>query len=163
MTFRPIRALRACLLAAISILFSFLVYAKQPDENSAYVEKLRAKYMSRITFQTPYAREAVMGFVIDCKAKDGRSLPLINVMLAKLDSMDKKKTPKGDTIWLAERVDSRGEVVRAYDQMVKNGHVIAETLVFEIDEWGSLHVKNIRAEAILNACYRGYGPIWSFE
>lgn len=88
-----------------------------PSPGAAYVEQLRIKYLSRITFQTPYSRQAVMDFSIDCKARDGRSLPLINVMLAKLNALDGKK------MWATARVDSRGEDVRVYDQLVQDGRL----------------------------------------
>lgn len=122
--------------------------------NAAYVQRLRDKYMSRITFQTPYAQQVIEGYVIDCKAPDGRGLPLLNVMLAKLRSADSKD------IWTAARVDSRGTMVRVYDQVVQHDRITNEELAFEVNEWGELRVVNARAEAVLNSCFGSYGPIW---
>lgn len=119
-----------------------------------YAQSLRAKYASRIKFETAYSRRVVEDFAIDCQARDGRSLPLMNVMLAKVDQLD------GKDGYLTSRVDSRGEDVRVFDEWVEGGRVVDSRLAFEINKWGELRTLLARPEAIRNACFGSYGHIW---
>lgn len=123
--------------------------------HSPYALDLRRKFGHRIQFKTDVSRHAVESFHVDCRSRDGRSLPLINVILAKLASMS------AEHAHLEVEVDSRSEDVRVTDVLVdRDGREMHRTLAFEIDRWGELKVRNGRVQAVLNACQGGWGEIW---
>jgi hypothetical protein len=123
--------------------------------HSAHALGLRRQFAHRITYRTEQARQAVESFNVDCRGPDGRFLPLSNVILAKLASMS------AEHAHLEVDVDSRGDEVRITDVLVdRNGQEMHRTLAFEIDRWGELKVRNGRVQAVLNACYGGWGEIW---
>jgi hypothetical protein len=143
-----------------SLLIVFLV-ASYPltsaygSSNDSYLKNLRAKYTHRIEYKNAQAASIVKQFNIDCKAKDGRFLPLTNVLLAKLREADREE------MWLQTIVDGRSGEVRIYDYLKrKAGTATKPELIFEINKWGELVPHKIRTEALLNACYGTYGPIW---
>lgn len=124
-------------------------------KNQSYVQNLRKKYTSRLQYRSDYARKVVQSFDLDCKAGDGRYLPLEHVLLSKLAAMDKEHA------WLVTRADSRGEDVRIYDDLVSaDGKVMNSTVAFELNKWGEIRSPSIRMEAVLNSCFGSYGPIW---
>lgn len=124
-------------------------------EDVAYVERLRTQYEERITFQTTYARKRVMRFAVNCASGDGRDLPLYSVLLVKLASADGKKA------WMVTHVDSQGEDVRIYDRLVNaEGDVLHSVVAFEINKWGEIRSPNGKLDALRNACFGSYGPIW---
>lgn len=61
---------------------------KAPEQT--YVKNLQSKYSDRLIFHTRVAEQAVKAFDIDCGTKDGRYLPFINVLYARIASMDSK-------------------------------------------------------------------------
>ncbi|MGH8434548.1 MAG: hypothetical protein ACRERX_08685 [Pseudomonas sp.] len=123
--------------------------------NAEYVTDLKVRYGSRITYNSQTAFLTVSTFHIDCRAKDGRYLPLENVLLARLSEMDNEK------MWLESVADSRGNQVRIYDYLKSQDGALTEpTMSIEINSWGELRTYGVRTEAILNACYGSYGPIW---
>jgi hypothetical protein len=123
--------------------------------HSAYALDLRRQFGHRIHYRTDLARHSVASFNIDCRSRDGRLLPLSNVILAKLASMS------AEHAHLEVEVDSRGEDVRVTDVLVdRDGREMHRTLAFEIDRWGELKVRNGRVQAVLNACHGGWGEIW---
>lgn len=123
--------------------------------DSAYIQKLRKQYSSRITFQTPYARQTIENFDLDCRSRDGRYLPLMNVFLAKLEALDQKEG------WLTIYVANLGSEVRVYDKLIQaDGKEIHSAVAFEIDRWGEIRSPNGKLEALMNACFGSYGPIW---
>lgn len=129
--------------------------AANPISNDEYVAALRKRYGSRIIYNNPTAFSSVSTFHIDCRAQDGRYLPLENLLLARIGSMDK------ESVWLESIVDSRGDEVRIYDYLKqKDGSVTEPKMTIEINSWGDLRTHGIRTEAVLNACYGSYGPIW---
>lgn len=143
------------LFAAFGLLAAFSASAQSSGADpEAYSRDLRAKYGARIKYQSDYARRVVETFDIDCQAPDKRVLPLSHVLLAKLAQLDSKDS------YLTARVDSRGEDVRIYDELVQGGRVIDSQVSFEINKWGELRSHTARAEAIRNACFGSYGPIW---
>ena len=122
---------------------------------SAYAKGLRVKYASRLLYKTEFAKRVVEDFNLDCKAQDGRYLPLSNVLYAKLASLD------GDTGHLIIEVDSRGEDVRVTDYLIgKDGEVMHSSIGYEINKWRELRTVNTRLEAVRNSCFGGYGEIW---
>lgn len=125
------------------------------DQNSEYVAKLESTFGKRLHFESNEAARIVQNFNIDCRAQDGRTLPLRNLLYARLASMDSK------TAWLETFVQERGGEVRIIDSL--RGPKIApapDTLAFEINKWGDLRPIGFRAEAVLNACFGSSGPIW---
>lgn len=123
--------------------------------HSAYALDLRRQFGHRIHYRTDLSRQAVASFNIDCRSRDGRLLPLSNVILTKLASMS------AEHAHLEVEVDSRGEDVRVTDVLVdRDGREMHRTLAFEIDRWGELKVRNGRVQAVLNACHGGWGEIW---
>lgn len=140
------------LLLAVS--FCAVPGSAQASDPVAYVQGLRGKYGNRIQFATPQARKTVEDFSLDCQAPDGRVLPLMNVMLAKLAQLDSKDS------YLTARVDSRGNDVRVYDEFVQGGKVVDSRVAFEINKWGELRSLVARVEALRNACFGSFGPIW---
>lgn len=130
--------------------------AANPEQKGyAYIAKLKSRYGTRLKFENDHAREVVESFVIDCKSNDQRRLPLVNVMYAKLASLD------GSEGFLTIRVDSRGEDVRIYDELVKNGKIVNTVNTFEINKWGEIRSPNGKLQALMNSCFGGFGPIWT--
>jgi hypothetical protein len=128
---------------------------KNAQVNARYVESLVEKYEARISYSSPYSEQAIKDFQIDCHAPDGRVLPLLNVLYAKIKDAD------SPTVWLVIKVDSRGDDIRIYDiAMGKRGAVFEPQLSFELNKWGELRSISARTQAIMNACYGTYGPIW---
>ena len=148
------RVLKAGLAAAIAVVALATSAQSAISDPVAYTQTLRSKYAGRVKFETDFARRAVQNFDIDCQAPDGRTLPLMHVMLAKLARLDSKDA------YLTSRVDSRGDDVRVYDELVQGGRVIDSQLAFEINKWGELRSHTARIEALRNACFGSYGPIW---
>jgi TPR repeat protein len=129
-------------------------WPRSETDTGKFVQSLRTKYSGRIHFETAQARRVVENFAVDCQSSDGRVLPLMNIMLAKLASMDRSD------MYLTSRVDSRGEDVRIYDEIVQHGRVLNSIVMFEINKWGELRSPEIRMAALRNACFGSYGPIW---
>ncbi|WP_157667480.1 hypothetical protein [Comamonas serinivorans] len=124
-----------------------------PDPS--YVKRLQTKYGHRLEFSGAHSRQTVLDFNIDCRAKDGRYLPLENVLLAKLASLER------NDMWLITKVKSRGNDVWIYDQLMRrDGKVVHSHVAFEINHWGELRSPNGKLEALRNACFGSYGPIW---
>lgn len=144
--------------ATLALVFGLVAPAAaqlpKSSDPETYVASLRAKYGARVKFETDYARRVVEEFALDCQAPDGRTLPLMNAMLAKLASLD------GKDMYLTTRVDSRGEDVRIYDQLVERGRTLDSRVAFEINKWGELRSPEGKITALRNACFGSYGPIW---
>lgn len=126
-----------------------------PMSNEEYVASLKKHYGSRITYNSQTAFQTISTFNIDCRSQDGRYLPLENVLLARLREHGNGK------MWLESVADSRGSQVRIYDYLKNHdGPVTEPSTSIEINSWGELKTYGFRSEAILNACYGSYGPIW---
>lgn len=124
----------------------------------AYIASLHEKYSNNLISSSPQALGIVANFSIDCRAQDGRYLPLINVLYATMASIEKMG---GELRYI---IESKGEQIRIYDVGYKNGkQVVAPSLRFEINEWGELRPHGITVEAILNSCFGSYGPIWEYS
>lgn len=46
------------------------------------------------------------------------------------------------------------------DRLLQDGRIIDDRVVFEINQWGELRSTNGKAEAVMNACFGSFGPIW---
>ncbi|GAB4089373.1 tetratricopeptide repeat protein [Hydrogenophaga soli] len=128
--------------------------------NSLYIQKLERDYRNRISFESSKAERIVRGFDIDCKASrgNGHYLPLINVLYSRLASADKKE------MWLETSVQERDGEVRIYDVLRTPKEVLHTIAVFQINKWGELEsMGSVRLEAVRNACFNSYGPIWLLE
>lgn len=124
----------------------------------SYIASLHQKYFKNLISSSPQALGIVTNFSIDCRAQDGRYLPLINVLYATMPAIEKMG---GELRYIIEK---KGERVRIYDVAYKNGkQVVAPSLRFEINEWGELRPHGITVEAILNSCFGSYGPIWEYR
>lgn len=122
---------------------------------SPHAKSLHMKYAGRLTFRTAEAQRIVEGFNIDCRAADGRYLPLINVIYAKLAELD------GDHAHLETVADSRDGEVRVIDRLISSdGAVMNEVIAYQIDKWNELYPRASRPEALRNACFSGWGEIW---
>ena len=129
--------------------------ARARPTNAEYIANLRAKYGHRLHFQSAEAERIVRSFNINCRVPDGRYLPLINVLYARLAEAT------SDRMWQESFVQSRGGEVRVIDVLRGPGLNSDEGQVsFEVDKWGELHVHGITTEAVLNTCFGSYGPIW---
>jgi len=124
----------------------------EPDPS--YIQRLRERYGQRIEFENQAARDAVVCFNINCHSRDGRFLPLVNVFLAKLAAVDSNRSH------LTILVESRGGTTRVRDRLMNDGRIVDDRVVFEINQWGELRSTNGKAEAVMNACFGSFGPIW---
>ncbi|SDY38617.1 Sel1 repeat-containing protein [Nitrosomonas sp. Nm58] len=125
--------------------------------SQSYVKQLRQKYGKRLRYETAHAQTRIQSFNIDCRANDGRYLPLENVLLAKMASLDSKQA------YLTIRATNRGDDVRIYDELISaDGRRMGSIPMFEINKWGELRtLADVRIEAILNSCFGSFGPIWA--
>ena len=122
---------------------------------NSYVSSLAGKYQDRVSFHSAFSELTVKSFHIDCGSPDGRYLPLLNVLYARVASMD------SDSTYLITDIVSRGNEVRIYDTLIgKAGAMHDPSLAFEINRWGELNPVAIRREAVMNACFGSYGEIW---
>jgi hypothetical protein len=123
--------------------------------HATYISRLREKYKSRVRYSSVEAEQVIESFHIDCHSPNGNYLPLINVLYARLAAADSAR------MWLVTDVQRRGEDVRIVDTLMgKTGPLAQPAVAFEINKWGELQPIGIRAEAVLNACFGSYGPIW---
>jgi hypothetical protein len=122
-----------------------------------YVAGLRSKYAGQISASSAQGMSIVSSFVIDCRTDDRRALPLLNVLYATMAEV----TQMGGS--LKYRIENRGSDVRIYGQALSKDQrpLGPPNLTFEINEWGDLHPYGITTEALLNACFGSYGPIWT--
>lgn len=66
-----------------------------------------------------------------------------------------------EKMWLESIADSLGNQVRIYDYLKsQDGSVTEPQVSIEINSCGQLKSPGFRTEAILNACYGSYVPIW---
>ena len=126
------------------------------EEKLTRIAYLHKKYSSKIQYDSAGARDVVNAFKVDCRAPDGRYLPLLNVLLSRIASMQREDR------WMESVVQKRGDEVRIYDQVrKKDGSVSEPVLAIQINQWGDLKSFGFRAEAIYNACFDGpYGRLW---
>jgi hypothetical protein len=123
-----------------------------------YLLKLEASYKKRVHFESAKAEEIVRNYNIDCRAKDGRFLPLLGVLYARHDAVVQRSENKA---WLETFVQERDGEVRIIDSFrTQKGTVGDDTLVFQINKWGELRPVSISHEAVRNACFGFQGPIW---
>lgn len=140
---------------AAAVFFSSIVLPAFSSNDDAYIKSLREKFGSRIEYKSAEAAAIVNGFNINCKSKDGRYLPLRNVLLAKLREASTKD------VWMQTIIEGRAGEVRIYDYLRnKTGKLTSPELIFQISSRGELKPVQIRAEALMNACFGSYGPIW---
>jgi len=148
--------LKRCLLFVAAVLLLAVGGAVTAQTNAAYAKSLQDKYASRLIFKTPKARAIVNAFNIGCRRSDGRFVPLIRILYARMARTTAEKA------WTVTYVDSRNQEVRIYDVVVnKAGEMSRPILALAINQWGELHTFcGIRAEGVLNTCFGIYGPIW---
>lgn len=129
--------------------------AAKDDARGSYVERLQRGFGSRLYFSSAEAEALVKKINIDCKAPDGRYLPLYNALLARLDEAS---TPDA---WMETSVVNSGKKLRVFDSVrLKNGKELTPQLTLEINEWGGYETHGVRPQALSNACFGSYGPIW---
>ncbi|TXG96580.1 MAG: hypothetical protein E6R08_08995 [Nevskiaceae bacterium] len=128
-----------------------------PAGSSEEVREMYRRASPRLVFRTDEARRMVEEFNVPCpNAKDGRHLPLMNVLIARLAQMD------GKVVYATTIVDSRGQEARVSDVITRraDGRVTDEGVALTLNAWGELRSGGISVEAVQNACYGSYGPIW---
>ncbi|KWV73392.1 hypothetical protein [Pseudomonas fluorescens] len=149
----------------LSLCIAFTVHAVEPPESKVpptsdkkitRANYLLGKYGDRLHFSSSQARSVVEDFEIDCRVKDGRYLPLLSLLLARVSEM------QHEGAWMETIVQQRGDEVRVYDQIKRrDGTTFEPILALELNRWGELIPISIRSEAILNACFDGpYGRLW---
>lgn len=128
---------------------------KSPVESSSYVERLQRDFGQRIYFSSSKAEAMVRKINIDCNAPDGRYLPLYNALLARLDEASTADA------WMETSVVNHGNGIQVFDSVrLKSGKELTPQLTLEINEWGAVETHGVRADALSNACFGSYGPIW---
>ena len=127
----------------------------QGDAQGSYVDRLQRDFGSRLYFSSAEAEALVKKINIDCRAPDGRYLPLYNALLARLDEAS---TPDA---WMETSVVNTGRKLRVFDSVrLKSGKELTPQLTLEINEWGGYEAHGVRPQALSNACFGTYGPIW---
>ncbi|WP_236175671.1 hypothetical protein [Pseudomonas pseudonitroreducens] len=120
-----------------------------------YVDRLQRDVGSRLYFSSAEAETLVKKINIDCKAPDGRYLPLYNALLARLDEAS---TPEA---WMETSVVNTGKKLQVFDSVrLKSGKELTPQLTLEINEFGGYEAHGVRQQALSNACFGTYGPIW---
>ncbi|WP_178119537.1 hypothetical protein [Pseudomonas sp. SCB32] len=131
------------------------VKAEAPGQSSSYIDRLERDFGQRLYFSSPQAESIVRKFNIDCKAPDRRYLPLYNALLARLHE---GSTPDA---WMETSVVNTGKNIQVFDSVrLKSGKELTPQLILEINEWGAIETHGIRPDALSNACFGSYGPIW---
>lgn len=125
------------------------------DSQGSYVKKLQHEFGSRLYFSSTEAEALVKKINIDCQAPDGRYLPLYNMLLARLDEAS---TPDA---WMETSVVNSDKKLRVFDSVrLKSGKELTPQLTLEINQYGGYEAHGIRPQALSNACFGAYGPIW---
>lgn len=128
--------------------------------NSMYIAELEKNYRKRLHFDSAKAERIVREFNIDCNApkKNGHYLPLINLLYARLATVDR------ENMWIETAVQERNGEVWIIDSLQTPEKILHTNAVLQINKWGELRpMGSIRAEAVRNACFDSYGPIWLLE
>lgn len=125
---------------------------KEAAEN--YVAFLWKNYSSRLNFASKEAEKAVLGFNIDCRAKDGRYVPLVNILLVNANTIK-----NFDMSFYIKKI---GGTTRIYSELRKDGKQVYEpSLSFEINEWGELRpYGGVTTSGLLSSCTGAHGKIW---
>ncbi|MCP1623597.1 hypothetical protein [Pseudomonas nitroreducens] len=132
-----------------------LAAAVKSDGQGSYVDRLQRDFGSRLYFSSAEAEALVKKINIDCKAPDGRYLPLYNALLARLDEAS---TPDA---WMETSVVNTGKKLQVFDSVrLKSGRELTPQLTLEINEYGGYETHGVRPQALSNACFGTYGPIW---
>ncbi|RON06230.1 hypothetical protein [Pseudomonas brassicacearum] len=148
-------ALFAATLLALPVGANELKPPSRALPNAEYAAALVATYGKRVHFADDESYLRTVAFKIDCRAQDGRVLPLGTLLLARVADSSQ------DAVWLESYVVLRGDELRVYDYLVrKDGSATQPTLRFEANRWGEFRAHGVRVEAVLNSCFGSYGPIW---
>lgn len=124
-------------------------------QSSTYVDQLQRDFGQRIYFSSPKAEAIIKKINIDCRAPDGRYLPLYNALLARLHEAS---TPDA---WMETSVVNSGKNIQVFDSVrLRSGRELTPQLTLEINEWGAVETHGVRPDALSNACFGSYGPIW---
>lgn len=134
------------------------------DLRAAFYWKLRDKYDGQIEYDSSSVGMTMLGtlhdYKIPCQHNDGRVITPYRILLLQLD-FAKRNYGNQDTFF----IKTKGEETRIY-QEVRNrqGKVVHPSkLAYLFNGWGDMRIINgPHKEAILNACYGGFGPIWTY-
>lgn len=144
---------------AAALLVLAMTAASAGQTMSAYTKRLHDESGKLVHFTTKQAAVIVLDFNIACPNRDGRFVPLINVlytMAGMINAADEGL--KGRIV-----VENRGKNVRVFRTYYprKDGErPFSDMLMFEISEWNELHLHGIRKEAVLMFCTDYYGQPW---
>ncbi|MFS2127458.1 hypothetical protein [Pseudomonas sp. Pseusp97] len=126
-----------------------------PAGDDTYVGKLQRNVGGRLFFSSAEAEALVKKINIDCKAPDGRYLPLYNALLARLDEASTADA------WMETSVVNTGKKLQVFDSVrLKSGKELTPQLTLEINEYGGYETHGVRPQALSNACFGTYGPVW---
>lgn len=122
---------------------------------SEYAKKLRLDFGNRISYDSDFAEDLIETLYLDCNSRDGRVLPVANILHARLASLNTEK------MHLEIEVETRDEGVRVHDRLVENsGKLVHKSVAYHINKWGDIRPINHSIEAVYNACFSGWGEIW---
>lgn len=119
-----------------------------------YTRKLEKQYSERIQFEDETAKYLVNNFKLDCRMEDHRYVPLRSILLTKLAQVD------SPGMWMTIRAVSRGDELRLYDVLHKDGQPVMEIAALQLTKWGELESLNGKMEGIMSSCSGVHGPIW---
>ncbi len=128
---------------------------KKDADRLKYIRSLQSRFGDRITAEHPEGYSIVSRYRSDCRAGDGRVLPLLNALYASIVSLEE------NGVQMRFHIQNRGQQVRITSEIPKNGKPMGpRQLYYEINEWGDLRAIAIRSEAVLNPCHGFQGSIW---
>ena len=100
-----------------------------------------------ITFLTLEAEHRVRTFEIDCP-QPGKTISLMDLLRVAVSQGARETTE------LRVEVDSRGEDVRVYHQIFRDGEpLMKRKVVMQLDRWNELRLFGIHPEAVMNQCF----------
>ena len=124
-------------------------------KNLAHIADLEKRFGSRLIYKgDSTGRALVEDFHINCNAQDGRSLPLKNLLLARLASEDAR-------VSLRSEVHVRGGDIRVVDVGTMPDKSLLRVNALQISKFGDVKPISFSVDSIYNACMGSYGPIWA--
>jgi len=88
---------------------------KKDANRLKYIRSLQSRFGDRITAENPEGYSIVSRYRIDCRAGDGRVLPLLNALYASIVSLE------GNGVQMRFHIQNRDQQVRITSEVTKNG------------------------------------------
>ncbi len=123
-------------------------------KNVAFIADLERRFGSRLIYLgDSNGRELVANFNIDCQAHDGRYLPLKNLLLVRIST----EVPSAQ---LRNEIHTRGGDIRIVDVGRLTDGSVFRVNALQISKFGDVQPLSFSIDAVYNACFGSYGPIW---